>query len=345
MRFAKRISPIALATLSIALLASACTSASSHAASPAVTGRPNAGQPKAGQPNAGQPNAPTSFRTSLAPFQLPVPVSRPVVVAEGTKLVSLGGLTAGNTSSSAVLQIDPASASISQVGQLAQASHDAGGASLGGRLVVFGGGAATVHDTVQAFSPGSPAAQVVGHLPRPRADLSVVTDNGLAYIVGGYDGTNADPAVLATSDGTTLRTVAQLPHPVRYGAAAALGRYIWVFGGVGNGGTDNYPATSYIQRIDTRTGQATVAGTLPVALSHAAAVVVDGTVLVAGGLVGGHATSTLWRLDPATATVVPAGSLPEAVSMPGAAAVGGVGYLVGGENSAALRTVVEVRPA
>jgi len=344
------------ALLALALLGAACRTGSSQANTSTASSRPNASQPKASQPNAKQPNAsqanaPTSFSATLAPFQLPVAVSRPVVVADGNKLVALGGLTAGDTSSSAILQVDPASGRTSQVGQLAQASHDAGGALLGGRLVVFGGGAASVHDTVQAFTPGTPgtpgtpAAQVVSHLPRPRADLSTTTANGVAYVVGGYDGTSADPAVLATSDARTFRTVAQLPHPVRYGAAAALGPYLWVFGGVSNGGTDNYPATSYIQRIDTRTGQATVAGTLPVSLSHAAAVVVDGTLLVAGGLVGGHASSTIWRLDPATASVVPAGTLPETVSMPGAAAIAGVGYLVGGENSAALRTVVELRPA
>lgn len=325
--------------VAVGLLAGACNLGSGAAGHPGTPAHSPRGRSR---PTTATP--PTAFSATLAPWQLPVPVSRPVVLADGGALVALGGLTAGDTSSSAIFRIDPANGAISQVGQLAEASHDAGGAALGGRLVVFGGGAATVHNTVQAFAPGSPAAQVVGHLPRPRADLSVGTENGVAYVVGGYDGTSADPAVLATTDGSTFRTVAQLPHPVRYGAAAALGGYIWVFGGVGNGGTDNYPATSYIQRIDPHTGQATVAGTFPVAISHAAALVVDGTLLVVGGLVGGHASSTIWRLDPATASVTPAGTLPEEVSMPGAATVGGVGYLVGGENSTALRAVVEIRP-
>ncbi len=322
--------------LALALVAGACRSGPTTAGRPGRTTAANGGALRAGPP--------ASFRATLAPWQLPAPVSRPVVLADGPDLVVLGGLTAGDTSSSGIFQIDPATGRVSQVGQLPQASHDAGGAALGGRLLVLGGGATTVHDAVQAFSAGRPAAVVVGHLPRPRADLSVASAGGVAYVVGGFDGATNDPAVLATRDGSTFRTVARLPHPVRYAAAAALGPYVWVLGGVGPGGTDTSPATTYIQRIDPRTGQATVAGTLPVALSHAAALVVDGTLLVVGGLVGGHASPAMWRLDPATARVAPAGSLPEAVSMPGAAAAGGVGYLVGGESAVALRTVVEVRP-
>ena len=114
------------------------------------------------------------------------------------------------------------------------------GPRLRGSDVVFGGGASTTVGTVEAVpegpapTPGSTAsgiARVVGALPTPRSDAAAVTVAGIAYLVGGYDGINADPTVLATSDGRTFRSVAALAVPVRYPAVAALAGVIYVFGG------------------------------------------------------------------------------------------------------------------
>jgi N-acetylneuraminic acid mutarotase len=70
--------------------------------------------------------------------------------------------------------------------------------------------------------------------------------------------------------------------------AASAGE-IWVFGGQTSSG-----ATDAIQRISPATGQATVAGHLPVPLQGAAAVVLDGQVYVAGGVAAGATSQVVW---------------------------------------------------
>jgi hypothetical protein len=113
---------------------------------------------------------------------------------------------------------------------------------------VFGGGEQASVATVQqvagpapraraATTPGSP--MVTGRLPRPRSDLTAVTQGGTTYLLGGYDGTTYDATVLATPDGRRFAVAARLPVPVRYPAVAVLGRQIWVFGGQTSHGITN----------------------------------------------------------------------------------------------------------
>ena len=284
---------------------------------------------------------PTRFSATLMPWRLPNPISRAVALPEGKNLMLMGGLNSSGASSAEILRINPSTGTSTRIGTLSQPAHDAGGARLGSRYVIFGGGADTVLGTVQAFTPGQASAPVIGRLPRLRADLSV-TDNGsgTAYLVGGFNGANPDPTVLATTDGATFKTVATLPVPVRYGAVAAMGNYLWVIGG--DRGTT---PTTVIQRIDLATGAATITGHLPASLSHAVAVVLKGTLLVLGGISNGQPSSTIRRLDPTKGTVTQAGKLPQAVSMPAAAIVSGAAYLLGGENAATLDTVIRIRPA
>ena len=105
------------------------------------------------------------------------------------------------------------------------------GLASGGRALVFGGGSpATVGHGPGVPGPLAPPASA-GSLPAPRSDAAAVTIGGTTYVVGGYDGSKPDAAVLATADGRTFTTVATLPVPVRYPAAAALGGQIYVFGG------------------------------------------------------------------------------------------------------------------
>ena len=313
----------------------------------AATGTGSSGSTSPGSPAAAPPTVPaqapaTTFTATMLPWRLPRALSRAVALPDGRDLLILGGLTAAGTSSTEMLRINPATGQAAPAGTLAQAVHDAGGAVLGSRFFVFGGGGDTVLGTVQAFAPGQDRARVVGRLPRPRADLSVAagSDGRMAYIVGGFDGTNPDPAVLDTADGLSFKTVANLPQPVRYAAVAVLGQYLWVLGGAV--GTS---PTAAIQRVDPRTGSAAVVGRLPVPLDHAVAVVLDGSLLVIGGMVNGRPSSTIWRLDPDNGTAARAGTLPEAVSIPAAAVLGGNAYVMGGEGLTTLDTVVRITRA
>jgi hypothetical protein len=272
-----------------------------------------------------------------APYQLPAGISREVVLPGAGGLLMAGGLTSSGASTDAVTALDPVTGATRPAGRLAQATHDAAGVALGGRMFVLGGGTATSVPTIQAFSPGMQVA-VVGQLTRPRSDSDGVSAGPVGYVVGGYDGTTVDPQVLATTDGQHFRVAARLPVPVRYAGTAAAGGMIWVFGGdTAAGGSQ---ATDVIQRVDPATGAAAVAGHLPQPLLGAAVISLGGQIYVAGGATAQGTSRTVFRFDPATSRVSAAGELPVPAAYAAAAVTGGVGYLIGGENG--TRPVPEV---
>lgn len=266
----------------------------------------------------------TEISVTKASWRLPAAVSRLVAVADGSSAILAGGLSATNASSSVVARLDLATGTIQALPRLAQGVHDAAGALIGGKPEVFGGGAATVGGSVQA-----PGSGVVGHLPQPRADLSSVTVGATTYLLGGYDGRQELPDVLATTDGRTFRPVTKLARTVRYAAVAAGAGRIWVFGGSHHG-----TPVRTIQQIDPATGQTTVAGSLPTALSDASALDVAGHILVAGGrAASGAVNGNVYEFDPAGATTHLVAQLPVPVADAAAVVVGGHGYLIGGERS------------
>ena len=318
---------------------------------PVASAHPGAAHPGAAHPGAGYRTSaaartpapvtaapPREVTATLAPFRLPTPVSRPVVLPSGGGLLSVGGLSAAGTTTPVILRIDLPSGRVTTTGRLAEGVHDAGGAVVAGRYLIFGGGSTTVSSSVQDVTPGS-APRLVGRLPTPRADLVVAAGpRGPAYLLGGYDGHTGLAGVLRTTNGTSFTQSASLPLTVRYPAVAVLDGALWLFGGE-HGGAD----TTAIQRVDLGTGAASIVGHLPRALAHAGAFVLDGVVFVAGGRQGQAPTDQVLRLDLATSAVVPAGRLPEPRSDFGVAVRGGTAYLVGGEGPRPLASIVEIR--
>jgi len=232
--------------------------------------------------------------SGLLPWHLTAPISRTVVLpGNGNQLVLLGGLTTGNASSSGIYTLDTSDGSLTHVGDLTGPLHDASAAVVGAQDVVFGGGVSTTVGTVQAFpatgatagsvGSSSPTAVVVGSLPVPRSDAAEASIGATSYVVGGYDGANADATVLATTDGHTFRTVTSLPVPVRYPAVSALGGKIYVFGGQAITGADAGNPVDIIQVIDPSRHTATIDGHLPEPLSGAVAVTITGHIYVVGG--------------------------------------------------------------
>jgi hypothetical protein len=331
---------LALLASALIVLGAACSSAGHGSASTVTAHGPSAGRPGTTSP----PPAATSISASAEPWTLPAAVSRPVVLPDAGGFVVLGGLATGDSSTSRIVQVDRASGYSRIAGYLAVAVHDSAGAALGGRFFVFGGGAASTVPIVQGWTAG-PATEV-GRLPEARSDLSAASIGGTTYIAGGWDGSAMTPAVLATTDGVTFRTVAQLAVPVRYAAVAGLGSTLWVVGGVTSTSEGGSTETDAVQKVDLGSGRVTVVGRLPQPMGHAAALILGGQIFVLGGRSGTVPSAAILRLDPASGAVAPAGQLPEAVSDAGSVVVGGVGYLVGGEitgPSEPLDTVVTLR--
>jgi hypothetical protein len=273
---------------------------------------------------------------------LPAPISGEAAAAVPGGTLILGGLDASETSVEGIFLLDR-SGRLHSVGNLAGPLHDAAAAVLGESVLVFGGGTESSTDQVQSLptsaSPGAPAtATVVGHLPAVRSDLSSVTVGQKAYVLGGYDGTTPDPAVLATADGRSFSHVADLEEPVRYMAVAAFGGRIYGFGGETAAGVP----TDAIQEVDPGKGTARVIGRLPHPVSHAAAVTLGGSIYVLGGEGAGSATAASWRFEPASGKVTGATPLPYPISGGASAGAGGAAYLVGGTGTGgeALPSVV-----
>lgn len=296
---------------------------------------------------------PPHLEVSLASWQLPMPLSRAVALPVNGNIDVFGGLTGtGDTTTGAITQLDPVTGNAQAVGALPVPVHDAAGAVIGSRSFVFGGGASALTADSQSFSQdvaqGSPATSVAGQLPGPRADLAAATGpNGTVYLVGGYDGTNYTPAVLATRDGSTFSVKSQLTVPVRYPAVAVNGGQLYVIGGETGSTPTSQTATADIQVVDLKTGQSAVAGHLPVPLAHASAATLDGSVYIFGGRSGGDVVDTVYKLSPGPLglTATTAGSLPLPTSDMAVATLGQTAYLIGGEGQLAQpgRSVIVAR--
>src|SRR5581483_2743019 len=150
-----------------------------------------------------------------APWSLPAPLDREVALALGSAIVVMGGNRVGGPTA-IVDAIDPRTGTARRLGLLASAEHDAAGGLVAGRPTLVGGGSGVASDTVQALTGGT--TTVIGRLPRARADVGGAFSNGVMYVVGGYDGAALVPDVLATTDGTSFRTIARLVVGVRYPA-------------------------------------------------------------------------------------------------------------------------------
>jgi N-acetylneuraminic acid mutarotase len=321
------------------------------------------------------------FTAALASSQLAAPVDGEVVLsAPSTQLVVMGGATTGGSLASGVFVFDTSTGKLVHLGNLTMALDDASGAVIAGQDVVFGGSSPTALSTVQGLlEPGALAttgggssntgalttATVLGALPQARADAGVATIGTTTYLVGGDNGTSTVPQVVATNDGRTFVTVASLAQPVRFGAVAALGTKLYVFGGqsMSQSGPSSFVDT--IQMVDPATHRARIVGHLPEPLSEASAVTVGGQVLVIGGITvengpgsarsvatgsatgsaGGYSTATvpsIWTFDEATAKVSRVAQLPEPVALAGVAVEGSVTWVVGGESSGVPVSSVQV---
>ena len=264
-------------------------------------------------------------------------------MTDGGAILLLGGFD-GRGTLSEVLSLDPATGVVRSAGRLAASTHDAAAALFGSTAFVFGGGAATSTDAIQAFdvtAPGGGAGtgRIAGRLPAPRSDVSSVSVGSTTLLLGGWDGTRIRPEVLASTGTGTVTTIGRLAVPVRYGAVAAAAGAVWIFGGQGAHGD-----VSTIQRLDPATGRTTIAGALPATVAGSSAVAFGGEIFVLGGDEGGSATDRVWRFDPATGAVSAAGRLPVPVAHAALAVVGRDAYLLGGENSVVLDSVIEIRP-
>ena len=252
----------------------------------------------------------------------------------------LGGHDSAGGTITDVEVFDPSRDVARRAGSLALPTHGAAAADLGGRILVFGGASATVHDVVQEFFPATGRSRVVGQMPGVRADVTAAVVGRRVILVGGFDGVGPQSPVWATRDGRRFTVVAHLPQSVRYAAVAALGDIVYVFGGLISGGEYTGTFSDAIQRIDLRTGVARIVGRLPTPLAHAMAATVHGRVYVFGGSAPGGPSDAVRRFDPTGNRTRLAGRLPRPLTDAAVAALGAAVYLLGGISTAPTASII-----
>jgi hypothetical protein len=279
------------------------------------------------------------LQVAVAPWQLPAPTSRMVLLTDGKSLVLLGGQDARHVSTANGYVLDAATGKATSIGPLSPAVHDAAGIRLGNSNLVIAGGTPPARATVQAITSGQPT-RTVGQLAAPRTDHVAAIAGGTIYVLGGADASEAPIAsVEASTDGASWRAAGSLSQAVRYPAVAAFNGAIYLFGGVGNGHAD----TTAVQRYDPSTGTTTVVAQLSAPLSHAVAVVLANEIWVLGGFVSNTPTTQILRFDPRTNQLTAVGSLPAPVTDAAVVATGpGTAYFVGGEGPGRATTAAVV---
>ncbi len=241
-----------------------------------------------------------------------------VYLGHGHSMI-LGGLV-GNSSISTIWE---AGALLSVVGHLPQPTHDAAAVLLGRSVYLFGGGSSVSTSNVVRVSPSGKAVEAPP-LIEPLSDLGAVAIGGKAYLVGGYTGAQFATAILAYP---SMRVVARLPQGTRYAGVSAIGRTIYVAGGLTTTG-----ATANIY-ADTLGGKPRLIGKLPAPEDHAGLAALRGKLYLFGG-------RKVLAIDPRTGKVRTAARFPASLSDPAVAAdpVGAIMVVGGGTDGIWLFT-------
>jgi Kelch motif len=279
-----------------------------------------------------------AFPIHTAPFRLPAPIERTVAVAWRGRILIAGGLDTSGQSAAGVFALNAASGRLASLGALPQPVHDAAGAVIGGRLYVFGGGAATSSDAVQAFDPTSRHGTIAGRLPRPLSDLVAARLDAVTYLIGGFDGRTPRPEILATRDGHRFTVAGRLPLGLRYPAVCSAGGKLMIVGGQTASG-----ASSAVYRFDPASGKTTLLGRLPAPVAHAAALVRGNVLYILGGTdAAGAPTGTITAVNLTTHSIARLARTIAPRADAASTQLGTTTFLIGGRSTHTLATVLEV---
>ena len=274
----------------VAALAASAVLFSCTAGKPAATPSPG---------GSGSPATPTTvdrLSVTTAGYKLAAPIQRTVAVTDGGKVLIAGGLDGGGVTVGSVFVLDPTSGSLTDLGSLPTAVHDAAGQMIGSHLFVFGGGAGSGTKLVQDFDPRSKMGSMGSSLPVALSDLASAAVGGTIYLIGGYDGKTPRTQIYATTDGKSFHDAGKLPVGLRYPAVSVVGNQIIIAGGQRAGGL-----SADIYSFSATDGSVKRIGRLPARVSEASAFTLDGKVYVAGGVgPSGSAVASITAIDPAT---------------------------------------------
>ena len=259
-------------------------------------------------------------------LKLPAGRAGAAVTTIGGRVVVVGGLSDADVSTDTVFELRP-DGRVGSLAPLPGAIHDAAAATLGTRVLAFGGGVSEGSDHIVQVLPGPPHR--VGTLPQALSDVVAAEIGGTAYVAGGWNGTSTNPTIYAVTSTGRVRRAGTLPLGVRYPAAAALGGRLIVAGGETTSGAPTRNAWSF----DPRTGAIARLPRLPEPTDHAAGVTLNGRFYSIGGLRRGTLTGAIVSWAPGERRWRTAGRLPVALSDASAVPFGTGIALVGGRTA------------
>jgi len=271
---------------------------------------------------------------------LPAARTGGAAAAFNSDVVFSGGLSSAGTSTATVFTLTRGGRSAT-AGPLPGPVHDAAEAQLGSRLLLFGGGQSEGSDRIVRVLPAP--SSVIGRIPQALSDLDAVVVDNVAFVIGGWNGTECNRAIYAVKPtgsgagaGLQVHAVARLPLGVRYPAAAPLAGRVIVAGGETTSGTPTAAAWS----LDPATFRVTPLPSLPAPTDHAPGAVINGRFYLLGGLRRGSFTDAILSWAPGERRWRTAGRLPSAISDATAVSLPGTIAVLGGRGaSGAVATV------
>ncbi len=224
--------------------------------------------------------------------QLPHRVHDAAGVVIGGHALLLGG---GEQERATADVVDVSAAPPEVVGALGVPRSDLAAVTVGDRIVVAGG-----YDGQQITAPvlvgGGPdsLAPLVDLIDPVRYGAMAAVDDRV-YVFGGRVHSASGDHQIDTIQQIDLSSgqvtaVGHLPQPAGHQAAVTIDGAVYLFGGR-VGAPTSAPHSSVIWRFDPTTGQVTVAGQLPTAVSDLAAVTSGGTTWLLGGELASDAAS------------------------------------------------------
>ncbi len=179
-----------------------------------------------------------------------------------------------------------------------------------------------------------------GQLADPVQDAAGASLGGRALLLGGLTVSDTSTEEVVIASAASSRVAARLPSARHDTAAAAIGRFAYLFGG-GNGVSQ----LDEILRIDPSSGVVSLVGHLPAASSDSAAAAIGGTAYIVGGYTGTEWLNTIVAWRPGESSRIVA-RLPAPVRYAAVAAAGGRLVIAGGslESGVASAAVYEFTP-
>jgi N-acetylneuraminic acid mutarotase len=180
-------------------------------------------------------------------------------------------------------------------------------AVLGGKVYVLGGVTLSDYlDKVEEFDPGTGKWTAKSRMPAPRGGASAVATERI-YVLGGRVDNEVLNRVDIYSPATDTWTEGPpMPERVWQFMAAAVGKKIYVFGGI-QGTGDQRRAVRHVQILDLATNKWSRGPDMPWAVQGAGVAVLDGKIYIVGGREGAGvgseqslATAKVAAYNPAT---------------------------------------------